>query len=347
MVGNFDNYITNNIKSVYKRKLFSPIIYLVLLIVLWIYFPVPSILFPTSITDEDILADLYANHDSYIKTTLSDLKFTGYTQTILGQTTGYYYYTMRDNVCTIVLLSPHTSEEGLPTISKVTVHASIEKSSQSFHEVLANLSSDLSWTESGIANKVSAYYVSEPGFRQLPSMILIVVSFLTGIYALISIILYLVYNFFPIFSPPCQMLGLYGKPAELLALAEEELATLPQLATEDMFITEHFFIVISNSQIAIIPIAQIIWIYKHSTLHNFFWYHFSISYTLHITAHKHFYLQCPKNLKSDIDGIMDYLAEANHNILTGFSEENRLKVQDIQGRPLQFDSLISLLKKRI
>ena len=35
-------------------------------------------------------------------TTLSDLKFTGYTQSIFGHTNGYYYYTMRDEECIIV-----------------------------------------------------------------------------------------------------------------------------------------------------------------------------------------------------------------------------------------------------
>ena len=97
-----------------------------------------------------------------------------------------------------------------------------------------------------------------------------------------------------------------------------------------MFITEHYFIETSKYGIAIVPIREIIWVYKHSTLHKFFWYHFSISYTLHITANKHLYIHCPKNIKSDIDGIMDYLAEANHDILVGFSEENRLAVQEKQ-----------------
>ena len=95
-----------------------------------------------------------------------------------------------------------------------------------------------------------------------------------------------------------------------------------------MFITEHYFIETSKYGIAIVPIREIIWVYKHSTLHKFFLYHFSISYSLHITANKHLYIHCPKNIKSDIDGIMDYLAEANHDILVGFSEENRLSVQE-------------------
>lgn len=45
---------------------------------------------------------------------------------------------------------------------------------------------------------------------------------------------------------------------------------------------------------AIVPIQEILWIYKHSTLHKMLWYHFSISYTMHITANKHMYVNCPK-----------------------------------------------------
>ena len=42
---------------------------------------------------------------------------------------------------------------------------------------------------------------------------------------------------------------------------------------------------------------------------------------------------------------MDYLAEANHNILVGFSEENRLKVEEIQGKPLHIERLLARKKK--
>jgi hypothetical protein len=114
-----------------------------------------------------------------------------------------------------------------------------------------------------------------------------------------------------------------------------------------MFITEHYFIETSSYGVAIVPIDAIIWIYKYSTMHKFLWHHFSITYTLYITAGKRHYIKCPKNIKSDIDGIMDYLAEANHDILVGFSEENRLKVEEIQN---DFDivrKISSFLSKRV
>lgn len=347
MTNQFDHYISNSIKSLYKHKLFSPIIYLILLTVLWIYFPISSIIFPTVITPDDSLQELYQSNERYIKTTLTDLNFTGYTQEIFGQTNGYYYYTIHNGKGMIVLLSPRTSEEGLPNIEKVTIHAKIDNTNSSYKELLTEIAEDLEWTDLGITSKTAPYYISEPGFRYRISMFLIFLFGLTGIASLVTIIFYIVYIMFPHLAPPCTQLARFGHPKELLAQAEEELATLPQLATEDMFITEHYFIVISTDGIAFVPIQEIIWIYKHSTLHKIFWYHFSISYTMCIAANKHLYIQCPKNQKSDIDGIMDYLEEANHNILSGFNEKNRLKVQEIQGTPLQFEKLIALLKKRI
>ena len=347
MPENYEHYITKNIKSLYKRRLVAPIIYLVVLILLWSIFSLSEILFPKPINNDMSLETAYRNHAENVTATLNDLKFTGYTRTIFGQATGYYYYTVRNHECIIVLLSPNTCEEGLPQIEEISITGKIVAGAETFNTLLSNLSEDLSWTKEGIQNKVSHYYLSEPDYNILGNVLLFGAIFITGGYSLICLLLYIAYIFFPILSPPCQDLALFGNPRKLLEQAEDELATLPQLATEDMFITEHFFIETSIYGTAIIPINEIIWIYKYSTLHKFFWYHFSISYTLHISANKHLYIQCPKNIKSDIDGIIDYLSEANHNILVGFNEENRLKVQEIQGTPMNFEKFIRFLKKRI
>ncbi|MBR1391922.1 MAG: hypothetical protein IJ567_10900 [Lachnospiraceae bacterium] len=344
---NFEHYISNSLKSMYRRKLFSPAIYLLILVALWFLFPISSILFPAEVSEKTALEELYRTDRHYVKTTLTDLKFTGYTQQILGQTTGYYYYKMEDGICNIVLLSPRTCEEGLPNIAHVTIRAKVNANSGTYRQLLSALAKDLNWTDSGIYGKTANYYLSEPGIRYGASVFLILVYGISGIYALINLISYIVYILFPHMAPACRQLARFGSPKRMLAQAEHELATLPQLATEDMFITEHYFIEISASGIAFVPIRRIVWIYKHSTLHKFFWYHFSISYTLCIFAGKHLYIRCPKNQKSDIDGIIDYLAEANHNILVGFDEKNRRKVQELLGTPAPVKKILAFLKRRI
>lgn len=245
------------------------------------------------------------------------------------------------------MLSPNTCEEGLPTIDSLRVTGRIVQGQETYQTLLSNLSDDLDWTSDGINSQLNAYYFSEPAYHRYVTTFLFIVYFGTMIYSALYLLTCLLFIRFPVLSPPCQNLIIFGHPSQMLAEAEEELATLPQLATEDMFITEHYFIMTSPYGNAIIPIHEILWIYKYSTLHKFLWYHFNISYTMHIIGNKHLYVHCPKNTKSDIDGIMDYLAEANHNILVGFSEENRLKVEAVQGKPLHIEKFYALLRRKV
>ena len=79
MTNQLDHYISNHIKSLYRHKLFSPILYMILLIVLWIIFPIGTILSPKVINEKTSLDKLYKENDRYVSITLTDLKFTGYT----------------------------------------------------------------------------------------------------------------------------------------------------------------------------------------------------------------------------------------------------------------------------
>lgn len=347
MVDNYEHYITKNIRAFYRRRLFSPIVYLLLLAILWVVFPLSDMLHPTKLKAYDTFKNAYETESRYVSATFTNLKFSGYTSEQFGRTMGYYYYTMQNGECVILLLNPNTCEEGLPAIDRLTVTGRLIRGQESYKTLLSHLAEDLDWTEKGITRQLSGYYFSEPDFHKITTVVLFIFYFGTMIYAALYLLICLLYIRFPVLSPPCQNLVVFGHPKKILAEAEEELATLPQLATEDMFITEHYFIMTSPYGNAILPIQEILWIYKHSTLHKFLWYHFSISYTMHITAAKHMYVNCPKNTKSDIDGIMDYLAEANHNILVGFNEENRLKVQAVQGKPFHIEKFYALLRRRL
>jgi hypothetical protein len=266
----------------------------------------------------------------YVDARLTDLYFTGYTRRVMGNIDGYYYYTIEDRKCLIVLLKPSTSEMGLSHIKKLHIKAKVLKKSDLTDTLFVNLSRDLSWSDSGVREAFYPYILSEPDANGISSTLLTVFIWLSIIYSLIMITLFVLYIIFPWLSAPIRRLFIYGNPRTILENAEEELATLPQLATDDMFITQHYFIETSDYGVALVPIKKIRWIYKYSTLHRFLGKHLKISYTLYITADHNINFRCPKNTKTDIDGIMDYLSEANHNILVGFSEKNREAVEGDQ-----------------
>ena len=347
MLENYEHFITRNIRAYYKRRLIAPVCYLLLLIVLWFVFPLDSILNPQPFTETDTLAGAYHEDKQYVSVYFEELKFTGYTRARFGSTNGYWYYGVDNGQCYIVLLTPSTCEEGLPEIQNLMTTCHIVKGTETYQSLLATLAEDLEWTTSGILKKMPAYYFSEPDYNPFTNQVLFLLYFGTGLFTIFSIIRYLLFALFPVLSPACQDLIIYGNPFKQFAEAEEELATLPQLATEDMFITEHYFIMTSPYGNAIVPIKEILWIYKYSTLQKFLWYHFSISYTLHISANKHLFIQCPENIKSDIDGIIDYLSEANHEIRVGFNEANRIHAQRNQGKPFHIEKLYAFLRRKV
>ena len=328
---NMDHLITKAIRSYFKNRLYAPIIYLVFLLALYILLPISQMMFPRTYDTENLsVQELYVDKEYYALFQFHDLHFTGYTSVWITGTRGYYYYTMVGEDCVVVLLDPVTCEQGNSSIADLTVEGRIIHDSPSQRSLLKNLAADFGWPEDGVRSIISDYTISEPDATNFASRFLVALFYVTGIFDLLCIIFYGLFIIFPKLSPQVLRLNAYGHAWDMFEHAEEELATLPQLATEDMFITEHYFIETSNYGVAIVPIDSIVWIYKYSTLHKLLWHHFAISYTLHITTERRHYIKCPKNIKSDIDGIMDYLAEANHNILVGFSEENRVLVEEMQ-----------------
>ena len=131
-----------------------------LLLIVWNIFSLSDVFFPDKAPADATLESLAKADSKYVSTTLTNLHFTGYTRTFLGNTTGYYYYTLQNDECFFVLLSPDSCVEGLPVISEITISAKLIRGGDTFTLLLNNISKDLSWTASGIKSKVSPYHLS-------------------------------------------------------------------------------------------------------------------------------------------------------------------------------------------
>lgn len=342
-----ENLIVKKIRGVYALRLITPVIYLLILTALWFLGPIGSYIL---IGHEENVSDAAMETGSVnrcIEISLTDLRFTGYTQNRFGLTSGYYYYGMENGKCYLVLLTPEASEHGLSIIDNITVRAAVKPLADDVMPVVEGMAKKLQWSADGLRQSLLPVMLSQPDISTVAGVLLLIFYAVTGVIALVCMIRYIIYICAPHTSPTANTLGLFGKRRELLAQATEELATLPQLATEDIYITENFFIAFSKRSVTVLPISEIVWVYKHSTLHKVLWYHFAISYTLHIVANRHIYVQLPKNMKSDIDGIIDYLSEANHNILIGFDENNRQTVQKVMGINRFWGAFLSIMNQRV
>lgn len=302
--------ITSSIRRLYQKRLLLPVIYLLFLAVVWFAAPISQLVFPHEVSSETPVHELGATRSRYILTTLTNLRFTGYTQKILGYTNGYYYYTFQDGQCIFVLLAPATCQKGKPDIARLKIRAHMIHHFEEYDTLTQLLAEDLDWTASGIKSLTPDYLLSEPGFHKLLSLVLLIFYFASGAYAIAGLILYAVYILFPLLAPPCRKLGLYGNAKELLAKAEQEVSCCMHADDRMMFFTEHFFIAMTDESIVIVPIQEIHEFYKRSTVHRFFSRHFSVSYTLHMTAAKQEPIQFSNVPESDISYIL-YAFHAN------------------------------------
>ena len=87
-----EHLITRSIKTYYKNKLYAPIIFLVILVVLAIVFPVGHLLVPQLYEEDQIsLSEMYNSNKNYARFDLKNLYFTGYTSKWLDRTRGYSF----------------------------------------------------------------------------------------------------------------------------------------------------------------------------------------------------------------------------------------------------------------
>ena len=324
--------IFNSIRQVYQKRLLPPAAYLLFLFLLWFVTPISELALPQHVSAEVPFRELSSGRTSYAAMTLTDLHFTGYAQKILWYTNGYYYYTFQDGKCILVLLAPATCGEGIPHIGRLHIRVRILRNFEDYDTLTQRLAADLEWTASGIRSQIPDYLLSEPGFHKLLSFLLLAIYFAGGAYALGNLLACLAFYLFPALSPPCRKLGKYGDAGKLLAQAEEEFISSREPVAFDMYLTKSFLISFSQAQAVIVPVREILWVYKHVRLRRFLWYPLPVSFTLHIWAGKRMHLSYPQMKEPEIDYLIEYLKNANGELLVGLREDHRRKVRDITKR---------------
>ena len=315
--------ILTSIRHVYQKRLFLPASYLLFLAVLWSVTPISELAVPQHVSAEIPFRELSSGRTSYAAMTLTDLHFTGYAQKILGYTNGYYYYTFQDGKCILVLLAPTTCKEGTPQIGQLRIRVRILRNFEDYDALTQRLAEDLAWTASGIRSQIPDYLLSEPGFHKLLSFLLLAVYAAGGAYALGNLLASLAFLLFPALSGPYRKLGKYGNAKKLFAQAEEEFLSEPTTVADNVYLTRNFLISFTQQQAVIVPVREILWIYKHGKLRRFFWRPLPVSFTLHIWAGKRVHIAYPQMKEPAIDNIIKHLTHANEEILVGLNEDHR------------------------
>ena len=287
--------------------------------------PYEDVFWPEVVYSSSEAANSLEDGAKYVYIKPEVIYYTGYDLKIGDKTKGSYYYELVDaNHCYFFLMEEATdTEEKSYKQSGFLVKA--EETDGLFDNMLEILSRDINWNYYDLKNITSStifvqanherwiYYVSFLG--------LIVVAFVC-MYVVCS---NMIYCLEPYLHPAVRRIKKYVKYSND---EDMELDIDYQLVSDvadagGMYITDKFFVHMGSFYIDIIPISEIVFVYKHSQRIGMPGAHFKLTYTVHILGKKRFKCSCPGKKKEDADLILDKFNEIYPEIINGYTEENK------------------------
>lgn len=331
--------LKKGIQRVNLFRMIFPIIFLFLLIIAAIQYPIVNCLFPTNVDSSKSASELYKSKSIYIKTTTGKLYYTGYDYLKGSSVKGHYFYSLVDGKCTIYLFSTTYFKDAVPsTIDNAQIQAMLLHNRSNQEQLLKLMAKDMNWTYEGLASCTDTVIISQLNYAIIPSAIILVFMFFAFSFSLAHILILLFNICKPEYAYTFVVFGHHKSRKKIIVDAALELEKLVYFESENMYITKNYFIYISKFNIAIIPIANMAWAYKYSNLHKYFIFG-EMDYCIKIYTKTKFQYIFRRKTKETADNLLAYLESRNKNMLIGYTYENRLHSKDIM------HSIISLLFK--
>ena len=331
--------LRQGIQRVNLFRLIFPTIFLFLLFFVALQFPLVNCLFPTNIDSSKSATELYNSKSIYVKTTTGKLYYTGYDYLRGSSVKGHYYYSLENGKCTIYLFSAEYFKDGVPsTIENAEIKAMLIHNRSSLDQLLKLMAKDMNWTYDGLASCTDTVIISQMNYAVIPSVMIGIMLFFAFSFSLAHILILLFNIYKPEYALTFIVLGHHQPRKKIIVDAAHELETKVYFKSENMYLTKHYFIYISNFNIEIIPLANMAWAYKYSRLHRYFIYG-EMTYSIKIYTKNKFQYIFSGKTKEAADNFLSYLEDQNENMLIGYTHENRLHSKDIM------HSILSLLFK--
>lgn len=248
----------------YLSRLIIPIILMVILIGIFIINPFKNHITPSKIDDMSVVESLYQSNERNITVTADTLYYTGVDYRINDKIRGRFYYALYEGRCYLFLICEDKIADTSEPLTDFYIHAHLTHNDNMYKTIIASMSEELEFPVSNLEEITSGVIINQYDY---------VHSFETfSIYALnaftIIVGINIIFNVFVLFNPyisiPFFKMRKYNKMHKIYALAEKEFNSSPAVYKDKVFITDSFFFgVTTASNLEIIPLENIVWIYKY------------------------------------------------------------------------------------
>ncbi len=319
--------LLTKIRKVNAFKLILPTVILILIALVSLQSSLWEGLFPTDLGYDQNLTGHYSNGQRYVKVTVGTLYYSGYDYMQGSSVRGHYFYSLDNEQCRIYLIDKLSGE--VPAVlNNYTVTGRLVFQPDSYSDLLTLMARDMGWTYEGISSVTMNVILSEPNFHNVLLLLMGILLFFALCFVLSSIVILLFNIIRPDYAYTFSSLGHHKERRKNILRAAAEFENRLLFESDTLYVTNRYFIYLSNFNAAIIPLENILWAYKHSTFYNVLiisW----LSYTLRIVTRDNRKYKLRGNNKKNVDALLKFLQELDSNILLGYTPENMEKVKTI------------------
>lgn len=251
--------------------------------------------------------------------------YSGYDLKSDDKTIGAYYYELEDvNHCYFYLMNEATDTEE-KSYSQSGFLIKIKSADGLFDNMLEILSRDINWNYNDLKSITSTNIFVQADKEIWVFYLTFTILLIIGFICMFMVCSNMVYVIDPYLHPVLRKIKKYVKYNND---QDMELDIDYQLVSDvadagGMYITDKFFVHLGSFYIDIVPMNEIVFVYKHSQRIGMPGARFKLTYTVHVLGTKKFKCSCPGKKKEDADFVLEKFAEFHPDIINGYTEENK------------------------
>lgn len=315
--------IIKTIRRIYLVKLIPAVFFLIFTVFLINKYPFQEVLFPKHLDNINSIWDEYKSGQEFLEITVPTMYYTGYDEIRNQVKVGSYYYSFLDETCVFFLIKSEGSSLPKTELTNITIRTKRIKDDEKIEMLLNKYSKDLFWNKADLANVSADFIISEPDSFDKHLHLALLLLILGDMYSIATLMVCTCFLITPYRSPICRHLGKGKEAKKELDLVESECMESSNFSCGDIWISNNYLIELTKFKVTIIPLEQVMWVYKHSSLSYFSGISYKI--VMYLTSGK-IKIKNKQNLEVDI--ILDYISKKKSSILIGYSKENETIVKE-------------------
>lgn len=312
-----------------KRIVYPLVLFALTLLVLF-NIPLVEYFHVEQVAPDTALSSTLRSSRAYVRTSASDLYYTGNDYYVDGVLTGHYYYQLKNDYCRFYILRPIAGKPADTYIENRSIIGRVVKFDDTTNAMIREFAEDLEWSTEGLMSISDPYLINEVVYFPVSQVVLLVTALILALISLVGLIYTLILLICPKLSVTYLRLKNYGEASKIMHDADAELLDRKILEEGNMVLTPKYLIEFSPDASAVIPLESVLWIFKTTRMKYVLKDRRErMFYTLRIVtiAGDTFIIRDKK--KSDIDQIENVLTERYPNFFYGYSEEHDKMVRYI------------------